>query len=117
MSDKKMSVGARGDATIQAGEREVRVLYTNRALAEAEAQLGRSVIALAQGMSEGQCGITETAHLLRAGMEAQRRDARESGRTVTLGDAYEVLDAAGFPAVIAAVMGAVAEVLGYSPNV
>jgi phosphatidylserine/phosphatidylglycerophosphate/cardiolipin synthase-like enzyme len=105
--------GARGETTIQAGEDEVRVLFTNRALAAAERQLNRSILGVVQGFADGTSGVTETVHVLRAGMEAARRDAREAGRPVTLNAAYDVLDTAGFAAVAAAVMEAVAAVLGY----
>jgi hypothetical protein len=99
------------EAIITAGEREVRVLFTNRALAEVEGQLHKSIIAIAQGFADGTSGVTDVAHVLRAGMEAARRDARVGGHPVTLNDAYEVLDVAGFSRVSADVMTAVAEVL------
>lgn len=105
--------GARGEAIISAAEREVRILFTNRALAEAEAQIGRSIIAVAQGFADGSSGITETAHLLRTGMEAARRDAGEGGRAISLVDAYAVLDEVGFAPVVTAVCEAVAAVLSY----
>lgn len=105
--------GARGEATIQAGEREVRILFTNRALAEAEGQIGKSIIGVAQGFTEGTTGIGDIAHLLRAGMEAARRDAHAGGKVVTLKDAFQVLDEAGFSAVTVAVMEAVAAVLSF----
>lgn len=109
-----MSVnGARGETTIQADGREIRLLYTNRALAEAEKQVGRSVIGIAQGFADGTSGITEVAHLLRAGMEAARRDGGGGGRVVSLNDAYQVLDELGFSAVTVAVMEGVAAVLSY----
>ena len=104
--------GARGEATIQAGEREVNVLFTNRALAEVEGTLKRSIIVVAQGIADGTSGITEAAHLLRTGMEAARRDAKESGR-VSLLDAFSVLDEAGYSKVVLAVSEAIAEVLSY----
>jgi len=105
--------GARGEATIQVGEREVRILFTNRALAEVEGQLKRSIIAIAQGFGDGTSGITETAHLLRAGMEAARRDAGEGGPAISITRAFEVLEEAGFALTITAVCEAVAAVLGY----
>lgn len=114
--------GARGEVTLQAGGRQVRLLYTNRALAEAESAMGKSVIGVAQGFASGQSGITEVAHLLRAGMEASRRDAREGGRPITLNEAYDVLDEAGFAGAAGAVFTAISEVLSYggegdgSPN-
>jgi len=106
-------MGARGEGIILAGEAEVRVLYTNRALAEAEQALGKSVIGVAQGFVNGDSGILELAQVLRAGMEAARREAREARKPITLNEAYEVLDEAGFAAVAEVVLIAVAEVLSY----
>ena len=107
--------GARGDITLQAGNREVRLLFTNRALAEAEGAMGKSTIAIAQGFAtgEGALSIIELAHMLRAGMEAARRDAREGGRVISLNEAYDVLDEVGFIEVSKAVFGAISEVLSY----
>jgi len=106
--------GARGEATIQAGEREVHILFTNRALAETEGAIGKSIIGVAQGFTEGTTGVGDIAHLLRAGMEAARRDARAGGKVVTLKDAFQVLDEVGFTAVSVAVMEAVSAVLSFS---
>jgi hypothetical protein len=105
--------GARGEITLNAGDREVRLLYTNRALAEAEAAMGRSVIGVSQGFASGESGVTELAHLLQAGMEAARRDAREGGRRISINEAYEVLDETGFRGAAAAVFSAIGEVLSY----
>lgn len=105
-------MSARGEGTIQAGERVVQVLFTNRALAEAEKELGRGIIGVVQTFVESG-GIADVAALLRAGMEGARRDQRQGGRPVTILDAYEVLDEAGFGAVADVVMTAVAAVLGY----
>lgn len=113
-----MATGARGEGIIEVGNKEIRVLYTNRALAEAEAQMGKSVLGVAQGFASGsnQAGITEIAHLLRAGMQAARRDSGERGRPASMIEAYKVLDQAGFAAVTAVVMESIAAVLGYSAN-
>jgi hypothetical protein len=99
------------EAIITAGEREVRVLFTNRALAEVEGQLKRPIIAIAQGFADGTSGVTDVAHVLRAGMEAARRDAHQSGHPVTLNDAYAVMDELSFGEICEAVMLAVARVL------
>lgn len=106
--------GARGEQTFQAGSREVTVLYTNRALAGAEKRLGKGIVGVAQGLLEGSSGLTEVAVLLQVGMEASRIDTKAGGRSVSLEDAYGILDRAGFGTVAAAVMQAVAAVLGYS---
>lgn len=109
-------MGARGEAELQGENRTIRVLFTNRALAEAEQALGKSIIGVAQGYAEGESGITELAQLMRVGMEAARRDAREAGRAITLNEAYDALDEIGFGPAAAAVFNAIAAVLGYDAN-
>jgi hypothetical protein len=106
--------GARGEATIQAGDREVTVLFTNRALAEAEARMGKNFGAVARDLADGNFGMNEIAHLLRVGMEGARREARDGRRAISLDDAFDVLDAAGLATVASSVMEAIAAVLGYS---
>lgn len=106
--------GARGEGVIRNGESEYRILFTNRALAEAESATGKSIITIAQGFTVGATGIGDVAHLLATGMEAARRDAKAGGRTITLMDAYRVMDEVGFTSVARVVMEAVAAVMQYS---
>jgi hypothetical protein len=108
--------GARGESTIELADREVNVLFTNRALADVEQKLGRSILATAQGLAEGSTGIGEVAVLLRAGMEAARKDAGQPGPAVALNTAYDVMDEAGFGPVAAAVMEAVGAVLSWGTS-
>lgn len=109
--------GARGEVTIDVpGDDPVTVLFTNRALADAERATGKTVLELASGARDGRLGVGDTAHLLHVGMEAARRDARVGGRSYTLNDAYGVLDRVGFAAALAAVMEAIASVLSFDPN-
>lgn len=111
-------MGARSEHVIKTESGEVRVLFTNRALADVEALTGKSILALANGFTDGSSGITEVAQVLRAGMEAARRDGNTGGKAVSIQDAYDVMDAAGFTTVATVVMAAVAEVIGYgSKNV
>lgn len=107
-------MSARGEGTINADGREVLVLFTNRALAEAEHHMGKSAMGVANSFSSGDASLTDLAYLLRAGMEAARRDARLGGKPVSMEMAYKVLDEAGFVAVATVVMTAVADVLSYS---
>ena len=107
------ALGARGTARIVAGEREVEILFTNRALAEAEAAVGRSIVGILEGFQQNTCGVTETVKLLRVGMEAARRDSRTGGHVVTDNDAFEVLDRVGYTRVLTIIMEAIAVVLGY----
>lgn len=106
-------MSARGEGVIQAGGQEVVVLFTNRALMQAEKQMGKSVIGVTQGFLDGAAGFNELVTLLQAGMEAARRDSGIRGRVITVNDAVEVMDEAGFTAVAQVVMEAVAAVLSY----
>lgn len=107
---------ARGEGIIQAGEREVRVLFNNRALAEAETQMGKSIVAtLSAAQAKNDIAIKDLAHILRAGMSAARRD-NGKGKPATLIEAFAVLDWAGFSLVAKEVMTAVAAVLSYDPS-
>lgn len=107
-------MAAYGEGVIVGDERDVVVFFNNRALAQVEAATGKSILAVADGFADGRTGVTDLAHILQAGMEGHRRQARAGGRPVTLNEAYEVLDEAGFSAVATTVMEAVASVLGYS---
>ena len=111
-----MAGGARGEYSIQTEAGEVRLLYTNRALVDAELAMGKSVLAVSQGFVQGESGMTEMVHLLQAGMEAARHDAREGGRRVTVNDALRVMDEVGLAGVAAPVMEGVAAVLSYDPT-
>jgi len=103
--------GARGEFVLQAGERKVQILFTNRALASAEKAMDKPILGVLQNFGQG--SVQDLALMLQAGMEAARRDARESGRVITLNEAYEVMDEAGFSATAAAVFSAIGEVLSY----
>jgi hypothetical protein len=102
---------------IQLPDRDVTVLFTNRALMTVEKQTGRSVLAIAEGFANGQSGLGDMVQLLLAGMQAARRDAREGGPPLRMDDALEVMDQAGFGPTAAVVMGAVGAVLGYSNEI
>lgn len=106
-------IGARNEAIVRAGEREYRLVFTNRALAEAEKTAGVSILALIDGFTDNSSGINGLAHLMRAGLEAARRDARDGGRPYTLNQAFEILDKAGFTPVLTLVLEAISEVLSY----
>lgn len=108
-----MASGARGEVFLEIGEKRYIVLFTNRAIAEAERATGKSIIGMAQGFSQGEVGVYEVAHLLQAGLEAGRREARIGGKQFSMNDAYRLMDAVGFTEVTAAIFGAVTEVLSY----
>jgi hypothetical protein len=104
---------ARGEQTIilPDGE-EVGILFTNRALASVEERLGSSIMVVAGEVATGRASMTMIAHLLRAGMDAGRKEQGDSRRP-TLDDAYRILDALGFSPVMQAVTVSLSECLGY----
>jgi len=111
-----MVTGARGEQSIELPDgRQVTVLFTNRALAQAEKALGKSITSLVQATRrDDDLGLGDTLTLLQVGMEAARRDANAGGRPVTAQDALDVMDAVGFTAVALAVMSPLADVLAYA---
>ena len=109
--------GARGEGVIPLPEGdEVTVLYTNRALVEAETALGKPILVAVQAMAEGAIAVGDVVQLLLVGMRAARRDARTSGAVPTVADAYDIMDQVGLTSVTAIVIEAVAAVLSYGQN-
>lgn len=85
----------RGGIVIQLEGREVPVVFTNAALADAEARLGMSIMVVVQGFVNQRSGVTQVGALLRAGMEAGKKASKIQGRTPTIQDAYKIMDEIG----------------------
>jgi hypothetical protein len=107
-------MSARGESTIKVNNREVKILFTNRALVSAEKQIGKGIVGILNGFIEGQSGIVDLQALLRAGMEAARQDSGGRGKPVSNDDAMIVIDELGFTAAIVPVMEAVSAVISYN---
>ena len=105
--------GARGERFLEANGQRYTVLFTNRALAEAERALARPIIGLLTSAQGGDLSIGDVARLLQIGLECGRRDAQAPGPQLTTNDAWMIMDELGFSAVTQAVFGAVADVLSY----
>lgn len=103
-------MGARGETTLVVGDTEHRILFTNRAIAEAEAAIGKSIISLVRSREPG---VSDIGQLLATGLEAARREAKTGGRAYTVMDAYRIMDELGYAAVAKATLVAVANVLSY----
>lgn len=106
-------VGARGEGIIRTEEAEYRILFTNRAIAEAESATGKGIIGLLQGFQIGTTGLGDVARLLAAGLEAARRDAHAGGRPLTIDDAYRIMDEVGFAECTRVTVEAVSAVMAY----
>jgi hypothetical protein len=111
-----MATGARGESLIETKERAYPILLTNRALAEAEKALGKSVMAIGQEAQRGEISLGDTAELLRIGLEYGRREDKWSKDPVRSPLAYEILDEVGFQPVASMMLGCLLEVLTYDPK-
>jgi hypothetical protein len=109
-------MAARGENVIHVKGRDVYILFTTRALLNAEQQLGKSISAIMRGFVSNTLGYTELVALLRYGMEAARMDARSGGRPVSNNDAIDIIDEIGFITAINPVMEAVAAVASYKAS-
>ena len=107
---------ARGEGYLRVDEDLETVLFTNRALAQAEVQLAKTVLEIATDAAEGRLGMGDVARLLVIGMQAARREAKSGRKPPNLNDAYDVMDIVGFSETARVVMEALAAVLSYDPN-
>jgi|GEM_PF-1681958 len=105
--------GARGEALLTVDGEEYPILFTNRALAQAERVIDKPMLQLLSALEDNKLGIGDTAQLLAIGMEHGRRDAKAGGRAYTVQDAWSILDALGFTTVVTAVLGAIADVISF----
>jgi hypothetical protein len=111
-----MPKGARGEGFLEVDGERLAVLFTNRALVEAEGATGKSVLQFVNAMNNNALGMGDTVQLLAIGLEHARRDTKSRKAPYTVGDAYDVMDALGFTAVLPVVLSAIGDVLGYSPQ-
>ena len=113
--------GARGEAFLQAGDESYPIVFTNRAIFQAERVIDKTVLQITSALSEQTLSMGDLVRMLLIGLEAGRRDAgfaisatRQGNRPYALNDAWDIMDLAGFRAVVVAVFAALAEVLSYS---
>ncbi|OGC95314.1 MAG: hypothetical protein A2W25_05200 [candidate division Zixibacteria bacterium RBG_16_53_22] len=109
-------MGARGEGVIHCKNKDINLLFTNRALLSAEKQMGKGILEVSQGFIGGSSGLTELVALLRCGMEAANQEARRGSRPVSNNDALDIIDEVGFTTAIEPVMTAVAAVISYKPD-
>jgi len=115
------STGARGEAFLQAGDESYPILFTNRAIFRAERVIDKTVLQITSALSDQTLSMGDLVRMLLIGLEEGRRDAsfamsstRQGNRPYALNDAWDIMDLAGFRAVVVAVFDALAQVLSYS---
>ena len=107
-----MTQGARGEGYIDEENQQYPVLFTNRALAEAERALDQTILELMQNATR--LGINAMATLLKIGLEEARKERRDNHAAYTVPDAIRIMDEFGYGRVTTVVAGAMAAVVTYS---
>lgn len=108
-------VGARGESHIVVGEDEVALLFTNRALAEVERILGRSIVRILADSQTRDISIVDVTRMLQVAVSAARREAGDV-RPFNTNDSWEAMDAVGFQTVLVAVFTGITAVLDFEPS-
>lgn len=111
-----MTTGARGEGYLELEGESYVVLFTNRALADAERATGKTVMQLMAAAQGNAIGMGDVAHLLAVGLEYARREHRNRTGGYTANDAWRLLDQLGFATVAAVVLEALAAVMSYRPG-
>jgi hypothetical protein len=103
-------MSARGEAFIKAKKREVPILFTAQAISNAEQQLKKTITDAMNELAAGHVSFTDTASLLRAGMEAARLAGHYGGKPISTQDAFALIDEVGIVPVIQALSTTLVEV-------
>ena len=109
-------MGARGETTIETAARAYPFLLTNRALADIEKTLNKSIMVIGQRARDVDFSVTDTAVILQIGLEYARREQHWSTEPVRSPLAFAILDELGFQPVANAVLQCVLDVMSYEPK-
>ena len=110
-----MPTGARGEGYLELDGETYVILFTNRAIADAERATGKSILQLVNASQNDALGVGDLAHLLAVGLEWGRREGRQQGGAYNINDAWRLLDGLGFAVCLEVVLTALATVLAYRP--
>lgn len=110
-----MATGARGEGLLTVDGETYAVLFTLRALADAERATGKTVMQLMTMAQAGAFGVGDLAQLLTIGLEYARREGRTRAAGFNLNDAWRLLDQLGFTPVATVVIEALTAVMTYAP--
>ena len=110
---RNVSAGARGEAILRLGDEERPILFTVRALADAETQLGKTIQKIGQSMQADGLPLADLARLTLTGLEAARRDAHPGTRPYTIADAWAIIESMGFLPATKAVFEAISMAYNY----
>lgn len=104
----------RGEAFIELdGEQQVGMLFTIRAISQAEKKIGTGILALIAETQAGTVGMEAVATLLQCGVMAYRNENGGKSKQATLEYAYDVIGAAGYSHAVEVIFEAIADALSY----
>jgi hypothetical protein len=109
-----MATGARGEGYLRLDGEQIPILFTLRALADAERLTGKTVMQLMAEAQRNSMGVGDLAQLLAVGMEHARRENSGRGKAYNANDAWRLLDGLGFTTVAVVVFEALAAVMSYN---
>ena len=109
--------GARGEGILKLGDEERPILFTIRALADVETQLGKTVQKIGQSMQGEGLPLADLARLTLTGLEAARRDTYPGTRPYTIADAWAIIESMGFLPATKAVFAAIGAAYNYDGSV
>jgi len=111
-------MGARGEGSITVDGEQLPILLTNRALAEVEKATDFRAFTLAiRGVEGIDLSINVLEHLMRAGLEYARRDAKDWGHSpYTIKDAQRIIDEVGIVPASMVILNAYRAVMTYGAD-
>jgi hypothetical protein len=109
-------IGARGEGQLGLDGETYVILFTNRAIADAERATGKTVMKLMRGFASDDIGMSDVAILLMVGLQYARREHRSRAGANDTQDAWTLLNKLGFAAVASVVFTALTEVMSYRQN-
>lgn len=108
--------GARGESHVKDGGEEIPLLFTNRALLEVERMVGKPIITILLDYYEKKISMDSISKILRVGLETARKESMGKQATVSLDEAFDILDRVGFTDCAAAIVSGISEVINYSQS-
>ena len=115
--ESAIKIGREGDKDYQ----EIPIILNNWALAKAQKEMDKAIFEIIkvderEKMDISAIGVYELAVFIKIGAEVARRELRLGGRTITMMDAYKIMDQVGVIGVLPTVVNALSEAIGVSSD-
>lgn len=100
-----------GSTSFEFNGQTFRLLFSNRALADAEKMLGKSIPSIFKTIEN--VGFNDIAVMFFVGMDAAKRYYRLPGKRYSMNDTFQLMDEIGFIAITPIIAKAVGDVIQY----